>query len=475
MARAKQHYVCRNCGVSTVRWNGKCDDCGAWNTIVAEPTTPHPPAGRGSKNSPKGKNIPLTSLNANTIEEPQRRMTSISEFDRVLGGGFVSGSAILIGGDPGIGKSTLLLQIAAACVQSTDQSHPDQQVIYVSGEEALAQLRLRANRLQLGDAGVTLAAATNVADILKTLETQSNVGLVIIDSIQTMWSPAFDAAPGTVSQVRLAAQELVHYAKQANTTVILVGHVTKDGQIAGPRVLEHMVDTVIYFEGETSGQYRLLRAVKNRFGPAHEIGVFEMKAHGLVPIDNPSTLFLDHLTDDDASPMPGAAIFAGIEGTRPLFTEIQALTTPSSLAMPRRAVVGWDGARLSMILAVLEARAGLSFAGRDVFLNIAGGLRITEPAADLAVAAALISAHNGTALPKNSVLFGEISLSGAIRPVSHTATRLNEIARLGFTHAITPPQTQKNPLTLTITQVAQLNDLLQHFDISHLQSNELCD
>jgi DNA repair protein RadA/Sms len=426
---ARVSFVCQSCGNVTTKWSGKCDACGAWNSISEETASSAPPIGKGAKSS-RGKKIDLTSLSGNA-PEPQRAVTGIHEFDRVLGGGLVPGSAILIGGDPGIGKSTLLIQAAASIAQKGGQ------VVYISGEEALAQLRMRAARLGLADAPVMLGAETNIADILKTIEGHGKTDLVIIDSIQTMWSPALDAAPGTVSQVRTAGQELIHFAKKNNTALILVGHVTKDGQIAGPRVLEHMVDTVVYFEGDLGDQFRLLRSVKNRFGPAHEIGVFEMRGTGLHEVSNPSALFLE--TRDDK--VAGAAVFAGIEGTRPVLVEIQALAAPSSLATPRRAVVGWDGNRLSMVLAVLETRCGISFAGRDVFLNIAGGMKITEPAADLAVAAALVSSLSNKCVPRNCVFFGEISLSGAVRPVSRTALRLREAAKLGFEMAISAKPT----------------------------------
>lgn len=426
MARATSEYVCNQCGHVTTKWSGKCEACGAWNTLSEVVAAKAPPIGRGAKKA-KGQSIELSSLTGED-KEPERRKSGLGEFDRVLGGGLVPGSAILIGGDPGIGKSTLLLQAAAAIGKQGGQ------VVYVSGEEALAQLRMRASRLGLADAPVNLASETNVADICKTLEKQGELALVVIDSIQTMWSPAIEAAPGTVSQVRVAGQELIHFAKQTDAPLILVGHVTKDGQIAGPRVLEHMVDTVVYFEGDRGDQYRILRAIKNRFGPAHEMGVFEMQGGGLMEVQNPSALFLEGRDED----VPGAAVFAGIEGTRPLLVEIQALAAPSSLATPRRAVVGWDNNRLSMVLAVLEARCGLSFAGRDVFLNVAGGMRINEPAADLAVAAALISSLSGTPIPKESVVFGEISLSGAVRPVAQNAVRLKEAEKLGFKTAFGP-------------------------------------
>jgi DNA repair protein RadA/Sms len=426
MARAVSEYVCNQCGNVTTKWSGKCESCEQWNTISEIAGSSAPPVGRGAKKA-KGKSVELAPL-AGDDREPERRKSGIGEFDRVLGGGLVPGSATLIGGDPGIGKSTLLLQAAAAV------SKQGGKVIYVSGEEALAQLRMRASRLGLADANVQLASETNVADIIKTLEKQGDLALVVIDSIQTMWSPAIEAAPGTVSQVRVASQELIHFAKNSDAPLVLVGHVTKDGQIAGPRVLEHMVDTVVYFEGDRGDQFRILRAIKNRFGPAHEMGVFEMQGAGLMEVQNPSALFLEGREAD----VPGAAVFAGIEGTRPVLVEIQALAAPSSLATPRRAVVGWDANRLSMVLAVLEARCGLSFAGRDVFLNVAGGLRINEPAADLAVAAALISSLSGKPIARDTIVYGELSLSGAVRPVAQNNVRLKEAEKLGFKSAYAP-------------------------------------
>ena len=426
MARAASEYVCNQCGNVTTKWSGKCESCEQWNTISEIAGSSAPPVGRGAKKA-KGKSVELAPL-AGDDKEPERRKSGIGEFDRVLGGGLVPGSATLIGGDPGIGKSTLLLQAAAAV------SKQGGKVIYVSGEEALAQLRMRASRVGLADADVQLASETNVADIIKTLKKQGDLALVVIDSIQTMWSPAIEAAPGTVSQVRVASQELIHFAKNSDAPLVLVGHVTKDGQIAGPRVLEHMVDTVVYFEGDRGDQFRILRAIKNRFGPAHEMGVFEMQGVGLMEVQNPSALFLEGREAD----VPGAAVFAGIEGTRPVLVEIQALAAPSSLATPRRAVVGWDANRLSMVLAVLEARCGLSFAGRDVFLNVAGGLRINEPAADLAVAAALISSLSGKPIARDTIVYGELSLSGAVRPVAQNNVRLKEAEKLGFKSAYAP-------------------------------------
>ena len=338
------------------------------------------------------------------------------------------GSALLVGGEPGIGKSTLLLQVSAALAEA------GQTAIYISGEEAPGQIRLRAKRLGLHKSPVKIASATNLGDIIATIKAEGEVALVVIDSIQTLWSDGLDSAPGTVSQVRAASQLLIQLAKATKAALILVGHVTKDGQIAGPKVLEHMVDTVLYFEGDQGHNFRILRAVKNRFGPTDEIGVFEMRDQGLAEVENPSEMFLGERRDGT----PGAAVFAGIEGTRPVLVEIQALVAPSHLATPRRAVVGWDSNRLAMILAVLDARCGLRFGAHDVYLNVAGGLKISEPAADLAAAAALVSAFSGVALPQNTVYFGEISLSGSIRSVTHMGQRQKEAQKLGFTAAVIP-------------------------------------
>jgi DNA repair protein RadA/Sms len=370
----------------------------------------------------------------------------MDEFDRVLGGGLVPASAILVGGDPGIGKSTLLLQATASFARR------GLRCLYISGEEAAAQVQMRAQRLGLADAPVSLGAETNLRDILTTLDAE-RPALAIIDSIQTMWLDQVEAAPGSVSQVRAAAHELVTFAKRRGVAVILVGHVTKDGQIAGPRVVEHMVDTVLYFEGERGHQFRILRAVKNRFGPADEIGVFEMTGGGLAEVPNPSALFLANRDQ----PAPGSAVFAGIEGTRPVLTEIQALVAPSTLASPRRTVVGLDSGRVSTILAVLEARCGIPFTGLDVFLNVAGGLRVSEPAADLAVAGALLSAREDVAIPPDMVLFGEISLSGALRPVGQSESRLKEASKLGFTRAAVPSQSKIEGTTGL--EVRQMPDL----------------
>jgi DNA repair protein RadA/Sms len=427
MARRTPSFVCQNCGATSPRWQGKCDACGEWNTLVEEggsASRAGPIPGRAPR---KGRLFALEPLAGEAHEAP-RLPSGVAEFDRVTGGGFVRGSVLLMAGDPGIGKSTLLIQVAAALARAGYRS------VYISGEEAVAQVRLRADRLGLGDAAVELAAETSVEDIIATLSEKKTPRLMVIDSIQTMWTDAIDSAPGTVTQVRGAAQALIRFAKRSGAAVILVGHVTKDGQIAGPRVVEHMVDAVLSFEGEGSHQFRILRAVKNRFGPTDEIGVFEMTGGGLREVANPSELFL---SERDLG-SPGTAVFAGIEGTRPLLVEIQALVAPTSLGTPRRAVVGWDQNRLSMVLAVLEAHCGVRLSGHDVYLNVAGGLRIQEPAADMAAAAALVSSLAHAPLPADAVYFGEISLSGAIRPVAQTAARLKEAAKLGFKRAVIP-------------------------------------
>ncbi len=422
---AKTSFVCSACGAVHKKWAGRCDDCGAWNTISEEKALSAGPA-KKSLGAARGQRMALSDLT--TQDAPlQRTLCGMDEFDRVLGGGLVPGSAILVGGDPGIGKSTLLLQAAAAFARK------GLKVIYVSGEEAASQIRMRADRLKLTDAPVQLAAETNLRDILTTLD-QEKPDFVIIDSIQTMWADHVESAPGSISQVRAAAHELTAFAKRRGISVVLVGHVTKEGQIAGPRVVEHMVDTVLYFEGERGHQFRILRAVKNRFGPADEIGVFEMTGRGLEQVSNPSALFMS----EREKPAPGSVVFAGIEGTRPVLVEIQALVAPSPLATPRRNVVGWDNGRLAMVLAVLESRCGIAFAGMDVYLNIAGGMRISEPAADLAVAAALMSAREQRPLDARTVVFGEVSLSGALRPITQADARLKEAAKLGFHAAIAP-------------------------------------
>ncbi len=459
MVRKSVIYVCQECGTSSSKWLGQCEVCSNWNTFVEEAAPIITPKGLTSK---KGHKLNFQSLRGET-EHPPRQICNIKEFDRVTGGGMVQGSALLVGGDPGIGKSTLLMQVAA-------QLSSNLKTVYISGEEAIDQLRLRADRLGVADANIGLAAATSVRNIVASLDDTNRHDLVIIDSIQTMFVDNIESAPGSVAQVRTSAQELIRLAKSKGFALILVGHVTKEGQIAGPRILEHMVDTVLYFEGDRSHQFRILRSVKNRFGATDEIGVFEMTGKGLVEVTNPSTLFLGNREED----VPGSVVFAGMEGSRPLLVEIQSLNTPSSLGTPRRSVVGWDSSRLAMIIAVLEARCGLSLANMDVFFNVAGGLKINEPAADLSVAAALISSVSKFALPSETIVFGEIGLSGEIRSVPQVNARLKEASKLGFLHAIIPTlkRSHKNHnkesttlkvYGLKVTEISKLEDLLVLF------------
>ena len=454
MAKKITKFICSNCGTSHAKWVGQCENCHEWNTLVQE-NIENIPKGLGHA---KGTQIEFLGLKGKMDVAP-RIISNVKEFDRVCGGGVVLGSAILVGGDPGIGKSTLLLQLVS-------QVSTKARCIYISGEESIDQVRIRATRLGLIEREISLASATNVRDIISTLEKDNDVGLVVIDSIQTMYVDTLDSAPGTVSQVRTSAQELIRVAKRNNFTLLLVGHVTKEGAIAGPRVLEHIVDTVLYFEGDLSHQFRILRAIKNRFGPTDEIGVFEMTHSGLIEVENPSALFLGQRRGKTS----GAAVFAGIEGSRTILVEIEALVVPSTFGTPRSAVVGWDTGRLAVILAVLEARCGLQFGNHDVYLNVAGGLRISEPAADLAVAAALISALKDEPITSETVIFGEIGLSGEVRPVGQMDLRFKEAQKLGFTNAYFPGhhQNQKNSVNRSIKtkEIRHIADLICLFSIT---------
>ena len=457
MSKTSSVFACQVCGASFPKWAGKCEACGGWNCLVEESSSNGPPKGlNDSKNRSKSNRIAFAPLKSDSNQQIPRRLSNIGEFDRVVGGGLISGSATLVGGDPGIGKSTILLQVV--CQLATQYK-----VAYISGEEAIDQVRLRAARLGLAEASCSLASETSVRDIVASVDHPEAPDILVIDSIQTMYVDTLDSAPGTVAQVRTSAQELIRVAKRRGISLILVGHVTKDGAIAGPRVLEHMVDTVLYLEGDRGHQFRVLRGVKNRFGPTDEIGVFEMTEKGLMEVQNPSALFLADRRDD----MSGAAVFAGMEGTRPVLVEIQALVAPAAFGTPRRAVIGWDAGRLAMILAVLEARCGVVFGNNDVYLNVAGGFRIAEPAADLAVAAALISSLTGEPVPASCVAFGEIGLSGEVRRVSQPELRLKEAAKLGFTQALMPENDKARksaalPL-LRSTEIRQLSELLPLF------------
>jgi len=419
MAKDKSKYICSNCGSVSSKWSGMCHDCGEWGSVYEDAPI------SAKVSSKKGAELEPEILKpGEDIGEKCRIITPLEELNRVLGGGLVPSSAILIGGDPGIGKSTLLLQLTSRLAAENIGC------LYITGEESAEQVKLRSSRLGGVEKESFILAATNVHDIVATIDKLKNdISLVVVDSIQTIYSDDFSSAPGTVSQIRAATHELITYAKNHNIILLIVGHVTKEGQLAGPKVLEHMVDTVLYFEGDSSYHYRILRSVKNRFGSVNEIGVFEMTGSGLKEVTNPSELFLM----DRENNVSGISVFAGIEGSRPILVEIQALVTKSNMNIPRRSVVGWDANRLNMILAVLQVRHKLDLSNHEVYLSVAGGLKITEPAADLAVAAALVSAATNKPLPQGSVFFGEIGLSGEVRKVTQVDSRINEAKKLGFT------------------------------------------
>lgn len=450
MAKQVISFTCQSCGEVHSKWNGKCAGCGEWNTLVEEAVSAAPGGLKAAKPGKKKSNKIEFQTLSDAADPPPRIVMGVEELDRVFGGGLVPSSATLIGGDPGIGKSTLLLQVAARLARNGLKA------VYVSGEEAAAQIQERARRLKVADSPVELATETDLRKIISALKSEKP-DFVVIDSIQTLWSDSLEAAPGSVSQVRACAQELTRWAKTSGAALIIVGHVTKDGQIAGPRVVEHMVDTVFYFEGERGHQFRILRAVKNRFGPTDEIGIFEMHTYGLAPTKEPSALFLS--SDEDSN--GGSAVFAAMEGSRPVLAEVQALVARSSLGTPRRSVVGWDSGRLSMLLAVLESRCGVSLAGMDVYLTVAGGYRISEPAGDLAAAAALLTSIGGNPAPTKSVFFGEVALSGAVRPVARMEQRLKEAARLGFQAGYVPSAATTTGEGLTISSIMGLTDLVE--------------
>jgi DNA repair protein RadA/Sms len=425
MAKTKSVYTCTECGASCPKWQGQCPGCGQWNTLVESIADTVPSgANRYAGLAGSGKLQDLSTIQPR--DEP-RQATGIEEFDRVLGGGLVPGGVVLIGGDPGIGKSTLLLQALARLAEA------GQSVLYVSGEESSEQVALRARRLQLEPRGLRMLPEIGLEKILATLHKEKPL-VAVIDSIQTLYSEALQSAPGSVAQVRECAAQLTRLAKQSGICVILVGHVTKEGALAGPRVLEHIVDTVLYFEGDTHSSFRLVRAVKNRFGAVNELGVFAMTDKGLRGVSNPSAIFLSQ----HAQEVSGSCVMVTQEGTRPLLVEIQALVDEAHSPSPRRLTVGLDPQRLAMLLAVLHRHAGVACFDQDVFVNAVGGVRIQEPAADLAVLLAIVSSLNNRPLPAKLVAFGEVGLAGEIRPAPRGQERLREAAKLGFTHALVP-------------------------------------
>jgi DNA repair protein RadA/Sms len=421
MAKPAARFVCQACGAQHRKWSGKCDDCGAWNAIVEEVVHDLPKgAARG------GRKIDFVTLSGAPVDE-FRSVTGIGEFDRVVGGGLVPGSTTLVGGDPGIGKSTLLLQVAAALAGAGTS-------VYVSGEEAVDQVRMRARRMGLAEAPVQLAAATAVRDIVATLDAPDAPLAAVIDSIQTMFVDTLDSAPGTVAQVRASAQELIRVAKRRGTALLLVGHVTKEGTIAGPRVLEHMVDTVLYFEGERGHPFRILRAHKNRFGSTNEIGVFEMKGSGLAEVPDPSSLFLAERPRN----VSGSVVTSTLNGTRPILVEVQALVAPTGYGTARRTAIGVDSNRVALLAAVLEKKEGVQLVGCDIFVNVAGGMSLTEPASDLAVCAALVSSLQNKPVDPHTLILGEVGLAGEVRAVAQVEPRLAEAAKMGFKRVVLP-------------------------------------
>ncbi|MEP6756477.1 MAG: DNA repair protein RadA, partial [Chthonomonadales bacterium] len=433
MAKTHTRFVCQSCGHESPRWVGKCTECDAWNSFQEEVRMPEKPAaaalGRGAVNTSSSRPIPITQVTAQTHA---RLSSGISELDRVLGGGIVPGGVVLVGGDPGIGKSTLLTQVAHAISSRSNPGGEPTSVLYVSGEESVQQIKLRSERVGAGSDHLYLLNETEISSIIHQIAALSP-GLVVIDSIQTTYDSALDSAPGNVSQIRNCASMLAQVAKGGGPPIFLIGHVTKEGSLAGPRVLEHMVDTVLYFEGDRSHAYRIVRSVKNRFGSTDEIGIFEMREEGLVEVENPSAALLAERSQHQT----GSAVTATIEGSRPLLVEVQALVARSFLANPRRTATGFELNRLNMLLAVLEKRVGLRLGDQDVYVNVAGGLKVTDPAVDLAVIMAIASNFREQPVDPDAVILGEVGLGGEIRSTPRLELRVREAARLGFTKVIT--------------------------------------
>lgn len=442
MAKGESSFYCSECGARYPKWLGRCEDCGQWNSIVEDiPLKERTIFGK--------THIEFQGLSTEG-KSTKRIPSKLAEFDRVLGGGAVPGSVVLIGGEPGIGKSTILLQMLSAFSKNY-------RCVYISGEESAEQICLRAERLGVSSSNVKLACETNVDAIISSIGEDTD--FLVIDSIQTLCSKSVDSIPGTVTQLRTCAYTLINFAKTTNTTIFLVGHVTKDGVIAGPKILEHMVDTVLYFEGERGNSCRILRTVKNRYGSCDELGIFEMSSSGLVNIENPSSLFLTARNDD----VPGTVTFSGMEGTRPLLVEVQSLVSKSYFTSPRRTVVGWDMNRLFMILAVLESKTKISFSDRDVYLSIVGGLKISEPACDLAVALSLLSARKGIVIPNSTCAIGEIGLTGEIRSIPRCLERVKEASKLGFKNMILPSLSnadEKKFPNINIIQMSTVVDMV---------------
>ncbi|MCG3144068.1 MAG: DNA repair protein RadA [Gammaproteobacteria bacterium] len=424
--RAKSQYQCQDCGATQPKWAGQCPECGAWNALVEIAVESRPARSNPRFSGYSGDSAEICDLRSVAAVEEERLPTGIGELDRVLGGGIVPGSVVLIGGDPGIGKSTLLLQMLAAVADRL-------KTLYVTGEESSQQIALRARRLDVDTRSIRLLTETRIERVLD-LARREQPRVMVVDSIQTMYTDVITSAPGSVSQVRETAAQLVRFAKQSGTSIYLVGHVTKEGALAGPRVLEHMVDTVLYFEGDSGGRYRVIRAVKNRYGAVNELGVFAMVDRGLREVSNPSAIFLSRHEQQS----PGSVVMVTREGTRPLLVEVQALVDETKLANPRRVTIGLDGNRLAMLLAIAHRHAGVVTYDQDVFVNVVGGVRVSETGADLAVLLAVLSSLRGRALPQDLIVFGEVGLAGEIRPVPGGPERLREAAKHGYRHAIVP-------------------------------------
>ncbi|MFO7838216.1 MAG: DNA repair protein RadA [Desulfosalsimonadaceae bacterium] len=444
-------YCCQQCGHQTPRWMGRCPECGGWDTLVEEKPAAAERSGRGSGDSSvHAEPVPIDAV---ALEDEPRVLTGIREFDRVLGGGIIDGSLVLIGGDPGIGKSTLMLQVLNGLARQ------GKNVLYVSGEESLRQLKMRSQRLDAVSGNMLVASDINVESILSTVDSVKPAVLVI-DSIQTMFSPDISSAPGSVSQVREATMKLMVMAKKSGVPAFLIGHVTKEGAIAGPRLMEHMVDTVLYFEGDQNHVFRILRAVKNRFGSTNEIGVFEMKAAGLAEVPNPSAVFLAERAENAA----GSAVTACMEGSRPILVELQALISSAGFGTPRRTILGLDHNRVSLLVAVMEKKLGLDMAGHDIFMNVAGGVKVSEPAVDLGIAAAVASSFLDRPLPEKMMVLGEVGLAGEVRGISQLEPRISEIRKMGFTRCIVPKSSLKTVSGaegIDLVGIGQLTEMME--------------
>ncbi|OIP65832.1 MAG: DNA repair protein RadA [Nitrospirae bacterium CG_4_9_14_3_um_filter_53_35] len=445
MTKIKSYFACQSCGYQTYKWIGRCPDCGKWNSFIEEREA----SGTFSKNHVRPEPVSLGEVSK---DQEERIPIGLSEMDRVLGGGLVQGSVTLIGGDPGIGKSTLLLQIADSL------SRQGQEILYVTAEESLRQVKIRADRLGINRSSLKLLSENCLEGVMQVISDLSP-GMVVIDSVQTVYTDTIQSAPGSVSQVREVAGILTRMAKQKDISVFLIGHVTKDGSIAGPRVLEHIVDTVLYFEGDQGHAYRIIRTIKNRFGSTQEIGVFEMKEQGLVEVKNPSEMFLA----ERQSAVPGSVVVASMEGTRPILVELQALVTPVEFGVPRRMTTGVDKNRVNLLIAVLEKRAGIPLNSQDVFVNVVGGITLTEPAAELGIISAVVSNFRGIPMGEKTLVFGETGLGGEVRSVSRPQARIREAAKLGFRRCILPKRSlsEVDALGMELVGVDGIDALLE--------------